>query len=202
MKLVLVSQRVVVDAATGERRDALDQAWHPFLERCGLVALPIPNVPAAAARLLEIPHVGLLLTGGNDLACVGGDAPERDSVESMLLAHALEQRMPVLGVCRGMQFLLARNGQAPERVEGHAGTEHALDGDQGWRTVRSFHQFGFRSAPEAFEVCARASDGVIEAVRHRKIPLRGIMWHPEREPRAWGHDVLLFRDHFASGIAR
>ena len=33
---IAVSQRVVIDPKTGERRDALDQRWPQFLEQAGL----------------------------------------------------------------------------------------------------------------------------------------------------------------------
>ncbi|TAJ17135.1 MAG: hypothetical protein EPO68_09900 [Planctomycetota bacterium] len=196
MKLVLVSQRVVVDAATGERRDALDQAWHPFLEKCGLVAVPVPNDPTTADWLCaSVDWAGVLLTGGNDLASLGGDAPERDRVEEILVASALDARRPVLGVCRGMQFLLAYDGAKLERVDGHARTEHALVGES--RRVNSYHRFGCREAPAELAVLARAQDGVIEAVRHRDFALRGVMWHPERGGAAHPDDVALFREWFA-----
>ncbi len=200
MKTLLVTQRVVLDAASGERRDALDQAWQPFLQRCGLIALPVPNDVRAALHLLgTLPHAGVLLTGGNDLACVGGDAPERDEVETLLVDHASRARLPVLGVCRGMQFLLARFGGVLERVEGHARSEHALAGTT--RSVNSFHHYGCRVTPRELEVWARADDGVIEAVRHRELAWCGIMWHPERANPAHDDDVELFRRCFGTMTA-
>ena len=86
MKLVAVTQRVAVVPAYGERRDCLDQAWSRFLAACGLLPVLLPNVMETALELCEAAGVGgLLLTGGNDLAQLGGDAPERDAVENSLL---------------------------------------------------------------------------------------------------------------------
>jgi gamma-glutamyl-gamma-aminobutyrate hydrolase PuuD len=40
---------------------------------------------------------GLVLTGGNDLAALGGDAPERDTIENALPDFAERRKLPVLG---------------------------------------------------------------------------------------------------------
>lgn len=47
----------------------------------------------------------LVLTGGNSLTMLDGDAPERDLVEKELLRYADNKNIPVLGVCRGMQLM-------------------------------------------------------------------------------------------------
>ena len=31
-----------------------------------------------------------------------------------------------------------------------------------------------------FEILAKAKDGVIEAIRHQKLPIEAWMWHPEK----------------------
>jgi gamma-glutamyl-gamma-aminobutyrate hydrolase PuuD len=202
VRTVLVTQRVVVDPTSGERRDALDQNWHRFLERCDLRAVPVPNQLGAAEHVIRtVPHAGIVLSGGNDLACVGGDAPERDAVETRLLDHASAARLPVLGVCRGMQLLVARFGGALEEVAGHARTEHRIEIDGSSRLVASYHRFGCRAAPAVLEVLARADDGVVEAVRHRELALCGIMWHPERATPAHPDDVALFRRWFGAPTA-
>jgi gamma-glutamyl-gamma-aminobutyrate hydrolase PuuD len=193
---VLVTQNVIVDDARRERRDTLDQAWTDFLVGCGLLPVPVPNHIAAMA-LITVAHVGgVLMTGGNDLAAYGGAAPERDAIEERLVDAALKRGLPVLGVCRGMQFLLHRFGAELERVDGHVATEHSIDTDGGPRIVNSFHRWGARSSSGPLKVMARAADGVVEAVAAPELRLAGIMWHPERAAVADARDVAMFRDHF------
>src|SRR5271163_5259450 len=99
MKAVAITQRVSVVSAYDERRDCLDQAWTKFLAACGLLPVLLPNVTDAALALCEGAAIaGLVLTGGNDLAALGGDAPERDEVENALLDLAERRGLPVLGV--------------------------------------------------------------------------------------------------------
>lgn len=197
MRLIAVSQRVDIYPRRGERRDALDQSWARLLAACRLVALPMPNHAATARAMFEaMPVTGLLLTGGNDLARYGGDAPERDETERLLLQQARARRLPVLGVCRGMQVIQDAFGVLQVAVAGHVAVRHRVDGTMRDAEVNSFHAYGATGTVAELEVLARAPDGVVEAVRHRDEPILGQMWHPERESPYDAADLARIRSHF------
>ena len=180
MKKVLVTMRVDV-SATGERRDALDQRWAVLLAAAGFTAVPAPNHLETAFTLAsDITPQGIILTGGNDLAAYGGDAPERDETERALLEWAMGNAVPVAGVCRGMQFIQHYFGVALARVEHHVAVDHELKMGGAHRTVNSFHNWGAIETVPELAVTAAAAGGVIEAVRHVKYPIEAVMWHPER----------------------
>ncbi len=198
MKLIAVSQRVTVDPATGERRDALDQNWTRFLQACGFVTLLIPNHPPTIHRLMQLESIaGVLLTGGNDLAAYGGDAPERDQTELLLIDEAQRIGRPVLGVCRGMQLLLSRAGIPLSRLTGHVATRHDLSFPDGSMQVNSYHHWGATATVPGWDVCATAEDGVIEAAIQREHRQAGMMWHPERESPYSPRDIRFVQDFFA-----
>lgn len=199
LKAVAVTQRVSVVPAYGERRDCLDQAWTRFLAACGLLPVPLPNVTEAALALCERAGAGgVVLTGGNDLAVLGGDAPERDAVENALLDLAQRRGLPVLGVCRGMQAIQRRFDIPLHRVEGHVTQCQVVRIDGQAREVNSFHRFAAFDSRPPLEVWAVAGDGVVEAIRHTSEPLTGIMWHPERCVPFSADDVALFRRVFGA----
>lgn len=201
--LVALTQRVMVDPATGERRDALDRRWHGFLAEAGLRALLLPNdAQAVLALVAAVDPAGVILSGGGDLAALGGDAPERDATEKALLDWADGCRKPVIGVCRGMQQIVYRAGGRIERIDGHVRTRHRLSFCGQSVSVNSYHDFAVTDVPGEIEVLARASDATIEAVRHRKLPRIGIMWHPERELPFAAHDLSLFRETFLPTAAQ
>ncbi len=192
MARIAITQRVHDLADRGERRDALDQAWTPWLESGGDVLIPVPNRladPVAYVRDLDV--AALVLTGGNDLAHLPGAqnvAPERDATERVLLAHARDTGLPVLAVCRGMQMLVDFWGGAVTRVDGHVARPHAISVEwDDWPVrpgpVNSFHDWGVRVGDVgALTILATAPDGTVEAVAHPELPQAGIMWHPERAP--------------------
>lgn len=193
-----VSQRADDVAGRDERRDALDQQWAVLLDREGFWPVPIPNRlsdPASYLRDLEIDAI--VLSGGNDL----GNAPDRDATEAALLDAATERAVPVLGVCRGLQLMVAHLGGTLQRVDGHVARPHpiAVVESQEWpvrdgRVVNSFHGWGVTADALGSELVALAvaPDGTVEAVArpgHRQV---AVMWHPERDAEP-GDDVELLR---------
>jgi N5-(cytidine 5'-diphosphoramidyl)-L-glutamine hydrolase len=198
MKKVAITQRVSIVKQYDERRDCLDQAWPRFLSACGLMPLALPNVIEVAVTLCTSADVtGLLLTGGNDLAALGGDAPERDAVENALLDLAERRGLPVLGVCRGMQLIQQRCAIPLRHVEGHVVPRQLISVHGEPTEVNSYHHFGAYGSRPPFDVWAVAPDGVVKAIRHSGRAITGIMWHPERCAPFSPADVALFRQVFA-----
>jgi len=195
MTLLAVSQRVLPAGVSLERRDALDQAWIPFLLAAGLTPVPVPNVVAGAQKLLADlqPH-GILLTGGNDLSAYGGDAPDRDDTEALLIEWARQHHRPLLGVCRGMQMLAHHFGGTLTRVEGHVACRHEVEGLDRPLQVNSFHQWAVAAAP-GFRITATAGE-VAEAMVHEHGLMAGQMWHPERNDPMDDADLERFRRFF------
>lgn len=190
-KTAFLTQRVVVDPKTGERRDALDQNWGVFISACGMLSMPVPNSSDLAEALWERIQPDLLvLTGGNDLSVVGGDAPERDQTETRLLDLALTTQTPVIGVCRGAQMLGCYFGGSLKRVDGHVG-DHVVEGKDGRRRVNSFHRFALANDIAGLTITARSEDGAIESFVGRETKVLGLMWHPERVLPFDARDIAL-----------
>ena len=197
MKKVAITQRVSVVPEYGERRDCLDQAWPRFLAACGLMPLALPNVVEVAVALFTDADVaGLVLTGGNDLAALGGDAPERDATENALLDLAESRGLPVLGVCRGMQMIQQRCTVPLQGVEGHVTANQVIRVNGKRAAVNSYHRFGALESRPPLDVWAVADDGVVKAIRHADRSITGIMWHPERIDPFAAEDIGLFRRVF------
>lgn len=82
MKVVLYTQRVEIVESYNERRDCADQNIPRFIDSCGYLPIPLPNVWDVTRKvIMNVKPAGIILTGGNSLVKYGGDAPERDAVE-------------------------------------------------------------------------------------------------------------------------
>ena len=194
-KCIAITQRVDCIDTIGERRDALSQEWTGLAEACGFLPLLLPNHLPTVRELLEVQKPdGIILTGGNDLVSYGGNAPERDELEQFLIQYSMEQKVPLLGVCRGIQMILHQFGTKLQRVEGHVRAEHPLsNGDK----VNSFHSWGALECQNPLFPVAWSVDGVLEAVVHQDFPwIHGIMWHPERYHPLRERDIQFVKEVF------
>lgn len=192
--IVGITQRIDNVADRDELRDALDQRLVQWVRQAGFLPVTVPNTlldinhssEAGEERTLDswlqaVQPGALILSGGNDI----GEYPARDTTERYLLSWAQTKRVPVLGVCRGLQMMAVWAGVSLVKIEGHVGTRHHLmvsSKQDEWPTsVNSYHNWGLAFCPDGFDVIGQAEDGSIEAIKHIKLPWEGWMWHPERE---------------------
>jgi gamma-glutamyl-gamma-aminobutyrate hydrolase PuuD len=150
----------------------------------------------------------VLLIGGPDIdPSLYGEQPHpltapagggRDESEIELVRAAIEHDVPTLAICRGLEVLNVTLGgsltQHLPDVVGHdahqpdpnAFTRHDVEAifpgstERETYSVPSFHHQAInRLAPE-LEPWAWASDGTVEAARHRTATwVHGVQWHPE-----------------------
>lgn len=194
MKIVAISQRVDEIKNYRESRDALDERWHEMFEAAGAVLVPMPNAPRSVPHILErLRPEAIVLSGGNNPVGYGGTAPQRDRTDEMLIRHAVEHGIPLLGVCRGMQSVALYFGSTLKKVEGHVAARHEITGEIR-RTVNSYHSYAVDVPGDGLCVMACTKQGTIEAVRHVKYPVYGIMWHPEREDGFDGADIRFIKE--------
>ena len=201
MKKIVFTQRVEIIDSYGERRDCADQNVAKFLYACGFLPIPIMNQPELVRLFWDyVKPDGILFAGGNDLAAYGGNAPERDETERLLLDYALKADVPLFGICRGMQMIADYWGTKLEKVSGHIKTFHTINGNLSRKSVNSYHGMGIKEVLSPLTAVARSSDGIVEAIKHKTHKVAGIMWHPEREDIFSMEDIDLISSFFIRGV--
>ena len=117
----------------------------------------------------------------------GPGRPE-DAFVSMDAIRRFAGRIPIFGICLGMQCLAVAYGgtvgPAPEPVHGKA-TRILHDGrgvfqglDSPLRVGR-YHSLCVQEVPACLEVTARSEDGVPMALRHRGFRMAAVQFHPD-----------------------
>jgi putative glutamine amidotransferase len=216
---------VTLDVA-GEARYALPRAYADAVLAAGGLPLLLPHAREAAEAYLALLD-GLVVAGGafdvppelygepRRPVC-GETHPERTAFEQELLLAALAARLPVLGVCGGMQLLnvvcggtlyqdlaadAGRPGHeqpAPKDAPSHdalvaPGTLLARLVGEGALPVNSTHHQAVRDPGQGVLVSARAPDGVIEAIELPDLPFAlGVQWHPEAVARHVPRNAEIF----------
>ncbi|WP_411129822.1 gamma-glutamyl-gamma-aminobutyrate hydrolase family protein [Streptomyces sp. x-19] len=186
---------------------ALVPAGYPRLVRRagGLAALLPPGDPETAAATVARLD-GLVIAGGADIAPArygaqphprtGPPALDRDAWELALIEAALAARVPLLGICRGLQLLnVALGGTLVQHLDGHAGPpgvfgRHEVTSVPGTLlaatlpepvAVPTYHHQAVDRLGNGLIVSAYAEDGTIEAVELPGAPALtlAVQWHPE-----------------------
>ena len=203
--IVGVTQRVDMIPSRDESRDALDQRLINWLVSMGCIPIPIPNTLVNLQNNQDITSQldfynwlktvrinAVMLSGGNDI----GDSKHRDLTENVILSWAQEHKIPVLGICRGMQMMAVRAGGGLIPIKSHVRVRHKLtvmSKDESFpNSVNSYHGNALKQCPEQFEILAISEDGCIEAIAHRSLPWEAWMWHPERETSSSTIDQIRF----------
>ena len=196
MKKIIVTQRVVHDSITGETRDCLDQRWIIFLKECKLLPLIIPNNIGFKEFIHNNKFDGILLTGGNNLMSYNGDAEKRDLLEKKLLKHAIKTKIPLVGVCRGMQIIQDFFDVKLTKIKNHVTDEMEIFYNKKKRIVNSFHEYGTKENNKNFKIIAYSYDKIVKGIKHNNLPIFGMMWHPERNISIDVLDVKVFEEIF------
>ncbi|MEU9574296.1 gamma-glutamyl-gamma-aminobutyrate hydrolase family protein [Streptomyces massasporeus] len=198
-----------------ELEAALLPVGYPRLvQRAGGLAAMLPPDDTRYAAEAVARLDGLVIAGGPDVEPVrygaereprtGPPAPERDAWELALIDAALAARVPLLGICRGMQLLnVALGGTLVQHIDGHAEVVgvfggHAVKPVPGSlyagvvpeeTFVPTYHHQAVDRLGEGLVPSAYAADGTVEAVELPSADwVLGVQWHPEM-----GEDVRVMR---------
>jgi anthranilate synthase component 2 len=120
---------------------------------------------------------------------------------SLALIHAAKGRCPILGVCLGHQAIAqafgAVIGRARQVMHGKI-SEISHDGSGVFAGLPSplratrYHSLVAQpeTVPEELVVNARTEDGTIMGIRHGRLPIHGVQFHPESIESEHGHAML------------
>lgn len=196
----------------------LTQAYYHCVERAGgapVVLPPTTDITILQAQLSSVD--GLLFTGGADLnpllwgeepvVKLGGINAERDRAELLLAKMAYQQNVPMFGICRGLQTIVAAlGGKLMQDISDKATVKHSQNAVRSEVThsvkywgemvapapvseasasgirllVNSFHHQVASEPGPKLKVTATSPDGFIEAVESSEYkPIVCVQWHPE-----------------------
>ncbi len=126
---------------------------------------------------------GIIITGGN----------QKGALDDILIKYALENNLPLLGICQGMQSMALYNSlDHLEKISNHHQKEgyvhkvyleksHLRDIVKKSCIEVNSHHYEMVKKSYLFSIVGKSSDGVIEAIENRCHTFQiGVQWHPER----------------------
>ena len=204
--------------ARGAKLYIVHQLYLDAIYRAGGIPCPVPlHLDELHYREIFRRMSGLLLAGGEDIdprlyhaqpkEVLEKVDPDRDAVEVMLARWAVEEKMPILGICRGHQLLnVALGGTLYQDIREEMGIAevhdmrgkgpnfrqqrpHLVKLDPNSRIakelgavlwVNSLHHQAVAKPGQGLRVIGMSPEGVIEATELEDHPFAvTVQWHPE-----------------------
>jgi len=195
----------------------------------------LPSIPERCEEALSLVD-GLLLIGGGDIEAKHLGLtnhpkakffnPLRDEFELAVIRLAAQRKMPMLGVCRGLQMMnIALGGSLYQDVNDEQGTdfdhqrektpdlpvhavsiaaESCLASILGTTSlsVNSVHHQAIKDVSSKLKAVAWAPDGVIEAAEACGDSgfMLGVQWHPERISEKQPEQLRLFERFVVAAV--
>jgi putative glutamine amidotransferase len=192
-----------IGITTSPRRgDAYYDTYRKAVEAAGAVAV---DLPAGTRALPDLD--GLLLPGGWDVdpelygqpadPATGPIDRELDDTEMRLIKLAHDERLPIMGICRGQQVInVALGGSLRQHIEGHevraygrSHLAHTIDVEatselgraagEHQIKVNSLHHQAVKELAPGLVQTARGDDGTVEAFESSDGLISAVQCHPE-----------------------
>ena len=169
-----------------------------LFEEQGCRVTVVPSTTSAAKALQLEPDGVFFSNGPGDPAAVTY-AP--DTIRAIA-----EKEVPVFGICLGHQLIALSFGGSTEKLPyGHRGGNHPVKELETGRVLITSQNHGFAvsgdlkdpraipGAPELEVTHLNLNDGTVEGLRHKRLPVFAVQYHPEAAPGP--HDARpLFSD--------
>lgn len=190
----LITQREITDAH-GVFCDCLERSYADYFTGMGISLIPVSNFAKPDESILKQADL-LILTGGGDLPAKGytdetvsvNAQTERDETEHFVFDYALKHQIPVLGICRGMQFINAflggrtdKNFECQEKRK--CGTDHIIKSEKETLIVNHYHNDFIRIGNLATKLTPLFTDeenGTVEICTCPEKRILAFQYHPER----------------------
>ena len=116
-----------------------------------------------------------------------GPGTPGEATLSMEIIRNFSGRVPIFGVCLGMQCIALTLGGVISKGESCHGKARTIlhegngvfSGISSPLTVGRYHSLRLSICPDELEINAATPDGTPMSIRHRTLPLVGVQFHPE-----------------------
>ena len=171
--------------------DILDHNWIKYFEKNKIDIIKFPNSYKLSNSIIRRKNLKfdlIILSGGSD---INKKLPNKLRVRSemSLIKFAIKKKIPIIGICHGMQIINVFFKGKLSKIENHMRKNKTINLKKNIifnkKTIRvkCFHNFGIKEKFLGKELLSLGTDSSnnIEMFKHNKLNIWGFMFHPERE---------------------
>ncbi len=144
----------------------------------------------------------LIISGGNDLPKFSNLKENliKNKITNYYLKRSIKRKIVVVGICYGAQFIANFFSCKLKKTKKHVGN-HPIKFEKNNFNLNlkkndftnSYHTYLIKKVSKNIKPLAKANDNSIEAFKHKRYKIYGIMWHPERNKKLKKFDVEYFK---------
>jgi gamma-glutamyl-gamma-aminobutyrate hydrolase PuuD len=143
----------------------------------------------------------IFFSGGNTLIKYSKKKEDkiRDRINGKILNYVIKNNIKCVGICGGAQFIADHYNSTINNSKNHIGNHFIYCEKDGLFfkntekfLVNSYHNQVIKKTSPMIENLLIAEDRSIEMFKHKKKPIYGIMWHPERYKKIKKLDQIIF----------
>ena len=193
-----ITQREIRLDKQKETYDSLDQNWFRFTDKCGIDLTVVPNKILNINNFIKKNRIkGFIFSGGGPITKnLGLDKKKnnninayRDIAETRIFKICKEKKIPILGVCRGMQSINILLNGGLTKMSGFVNKNNYLKSfkliyKKKYRvenSIKSFHDYSITESLLGKNLIPIYFSGKsIQMIKSKNEKIMGIMWHPER----------------------
>ena len=221
---ILITQRHSMNQY-GDWIDSLENNYIKYFEKFGIKLFLISNATKNIDSIFQkLKPDGVILSGGGDVnpELYNGKkksnlsiSKERDEIETKIIKISIANNIPILGICRGMQFINVFFGgkivQDISKIDSLK--KHISPGNHNIRilskelidclkrksmytNVNSYHNSGVLDSLLGKDLKPFAlvdEINLVEGLFHQYYPIAAVEWHPERDGSDKELDIFIIK---------
>lgn len=200
MVRIAVTTRKIFNPNYYESYNAISDDWLNYFALINVEpVLFTDNIKKPISFFNSLKCNGLVLLNGEDTnlkikKTKFQSGTKRDFIEYNLVKNCISKNLPILGICRGHQFINLYFGGTNQKIKNHVNVNHKIKIiDKKFKKkfnldtmmVNSFHNLGVlkEELGKKLEPWA-VKDNFVEGFYHKEHKILSIMWHPERRKKS------------------
>ena len=138
-----------------------------YLKKCNYDTLILPNYKFSKNYLKKIKFSKIILTGGGNIFSTNKYEKQRFFVENYLIGYAINNNIPLLGICRGMQQICKYLKIKISKKTGHVRNVHSINVQNKIIKRNSYHNYVIHSSniDSRVKILGLAEDNTVELLK-------------------------------------
>jgi putative glutamine amidotransferase len=164
----------------------VEKNYIDYFKKFGISLVPLVYNKPLIDKIFKAKIKLIIFSGGNDLYTKTKNRENklRDQFEKYLLKKCIDNKVPIIAICRGFQFINYSFKGNLVRTNDHVKRNHKIYLKNKILNVNSFHRYKITKLNNQFNILGTHNDKSIEYAISDNFKILCLMFHPERKNKS------------------